>query len=327
MKTNTKIAVIVPCYRVRDHILDVCESMPEWVDYIVLVDDACPERTGKFAKERLEDSRCRIIVHPKNLGVGGAMKSGYREALKTDATIFIKIDGDGQMDASELEALIQPLISGSADFAKGNRFYDVKAFYQMPFGRRLGNLGLTLLAKFATGYWDVSDPTNGYVAIHRSALELLDIHKMDNGYFFECKQLVELNIIRAVIAEIPMPAKYGNESSSLSIRKTLLVFPFKLMRAFTRRIVWRYFVYSMGATTIFLSLGGILFTGSLVFGLHRWYLGAFGDHAQSAGTVALGLFPAIIGFQMLLQAMILDILEKPSQPIQTKWKHAFDPDR
>jgi dolichol-phosphate mannosyltransferase len=229
------------------------------------------------------------------------------------------------MDPARIASLLKPICSGKADFAKANRFYDFKALYDMPLIRRIGNMGLTLLVKLASGYWDVSDPTNGFFAIHRTSVELLDLEKLDSRYFFECKQLVDLNIVRAVIAEVPVPARYGNEASSLSVRRSIAVFPFKLWRALGHRVLWRYYVYSMNAVTIFLTVGGLLTAGSLIFGSYRWYLGAFAGQTQSAGTVALGLFPAIIGVQMLLQAMILDILDKPSAPIQTKWEHAEYP--
>lgn len=325
MKNQCKIAVIIPCYRVKGQIPDVLQSIPDWVDFIFAVDDACPEQSGQFAAENVRDPRFRLLTHAINQGVGAAMRTGYRAALETDANIFVKLDGDGQMDPARIASLLKPICSGKADFAKANRFYDFKALYDMPLIRRIGNMGLTLLVKLASGYWDVSDPTNGFFAIHRTSVELLDLHKLDSRYFFECKQLVDLNIVRAVIAEVPIPARYGNEASSLSVRRSMAVFPFKLVRALGHRILWRYYVYSMNAVTIFLTVGGLLTAGSLIFGSYRWYLSAFADQTQSAGTVALGLFPAIIGVQMLLQAMILDILDKPSAPIQTKWEHAEYP--
>jgi hypothetical protein len=180
------------------------------------------------------------------------------------------------------------------------------------------------MVKTASGYWGISDPCNGFLAIHRAALALLDLERLDTEYFFECGQLVNLNILRAVIAEVPMPARYQGEPSSLRIRTALIQFPFKLARAFVRRVVWRYYVYNMNAVSVFLALGGLLTVGSLVFGSYRWYLGAFGGQTQSAGTVALGLFPAIIGVQMLLQAMFLDIIDQPTQPMHTQWDHDDD---
>jgi glycosyltransferase involved in cell wall biosynthesis len=327
MKNQCKIAVIIPCYRVKGHILQVLQSIPDWVDAIIAVDDACPEQSGAYAAAHFPDPRFRLVTHPRNRGVGGAMGSGYRAALETDAEIFVKLDGDGQMDPARIAALLKPVCSGKADFAKANRFYDFRALYHMPLVRRIGNMGLTLLVKLASGYWDVSDPTNGFFAIHRTTVELLDLDAMDTGYFFECRQLVDLNIVRAVIAEVPIPARYGDEASNLSVRRSLADFPFKLLCALGHRILWRYYVYSMSAVTIFLTVGGLLTAGSLAFGSYRWYLGAFAGQTQSAGTVALGLFPAIIGVQMLLQAMILDILDKPSTPIQTqtKWEYAEHP--
>jgi glycosyltransferase involved in cell wall biosynthesis len=322
MKNNYSIAVIIPCYRVKAQILTVLEAIPAWVDHIIVVDDACPEQSGIYAQARFPDPRLRLVVHSSNRGVGGAVCSGYRAALETHADIFVKLDGDDQMDVARIADLVRPICNGKADVAKGNRFFHIHALYRMPLRRRIGNLGLTLMVKTASGYWGISDPCNGFLAIHRVAVALLDLDRLDTEYFFECGQLVNLNILRAVIAEVPMPARYQGETSSLRIRTALVQFPFKLARAFVRRMVWRYYVYNVNAVSVFLALGGLLTVGSLVFASYRWYLGAFGGQTQSAGTVALGLFPAIIGVQMLLQAMFLDIIDQPTQPMHTHW----DPD-
>ena len=315
--SNAKIAVIIPCYRVKQQILDLLNAIPSFVSYIFLVDDACPESSGRYVEDNCTDERCHVLYHDTNQGVGGAVVTGFNAALETDSSIFVKMDGDGQMDARYLEALIHPILTKEADYTKGNRFFDMSALSLMPLVRRIGNMGLTLFAKAASGYWNLSDPTNGYVAIHRSALELIDREKLEKRYFFECDLLIRLNVVRAAISEVPIPAVYGNEQSSLSVLSSLFVFPIKLLRGFFRRIVWRYFIYDMSAVTVFLLVGSLLCFGGVIFGFYRWYQGHFNGAIQSAGTVALGLFPAIIGFQMLLQAMILDIMEKPSRSIQS----------
>lgn len=311
------VAVVLPCYRVRDSVLAVLAEIPAWVEHIFVVDDACPEGSGREVERVCCDPRCRVIFHERNLGVGGAMRTGMRAALAAGATIIAKVDGDGQMDPRRLGDLVRPLATGRADYAKGNRFYDLSALAAMPPARRFGNLALTLLVKAASGYWDVSDPTNGYLAIHRQACAALPLDRIDSSYFFESHMLIHLNVLRAVVAEVPMPARYGDESSSLSVGRSLVTFPFKLARGFLRRIAWRYFIYNMDAVTVFLLGGGLLLLIGVGFGAYRWYLGIFGNETQTAGTVALGLFPAIIGFQMLLQAMILDIMGKPVHPLQS----------
>ncbi|BET65275.1 hypothetical protein ASA1KI_01930 [Opitutales bacterium ASA1] len=318
------VAVVVPCYRVRAQILDVLARIPDWVAHVFVVDDACPEQSGALVEQQCRDPRCRVLRHERNQGVGGAMCTGFRAALETGATIVAKIDGDGQMDPARLAQLVRPIVDGRADYAKGNRFFDLAALTRMPPVRRFGNLALTLLCKAASGYWDLSDPTNGYIAIHRRAASALPLERIDHGYFFESHMLVHLNVLRAVVAETPMPAVYGDETSSLSVRRALVSFPFKLLRGFARRVVWRYFIYDMNAVTVFLTGGGLLFLFGLGFGAYRWYLGAFGENTQTPGTVALGLFPAIVGFQMLLQAMILDIMSKPDRSLQAKERDAGD---
>jgi len=314
----TGVTVIVPCYRVSRQIIGVLRQIPSWVETILVVDDACPEKSGDLVAREFTDPRCRVIRHEKNRGVGGAVCTGFRAGLEAGATIVAKIDGDGQMDPARLRDIVRPLVRGRADYVKGNRFFDLAALARMPAIRRFGNLGLTLLCKGASGYWGLSDPTNGYVAIHRTALRMLPLHRIDPRYFFECHMLIHLNILRAVVAEVPLPARYGEERSNLSVRRSLLSFPFKLARGFARRVAWRYFIYNLDAVTVFLTGGGLLFLGGISFGAYRWYLGTYGEHAQTPGTVALGLFPALVGFQMLLQAMILDIMGKPERSLQTQ---------
>ncbi|MGH8020603.1 MAG: glycosyltransferase family 2 protein [Opitutaceae bacterium] len=321
MKAATEpagVAVVIPCYRASRRILDVLRRIPAWVETIIVVDDACPEDSGEIVRREFNDPRCRIVRHQNNQGVGGAMCTGFRIALEAGATIVAKIDADGQMAPEHLRELLRPLLEGRADYAKGNRLFDFAALERMPPVRRFGNLGLTLLCKIASGYWGLSDPTNGYVAIHRAALRSLPLDRIDRGYFFECHMLVHLNILRAVVTEVPLPARYGDEKSNLSVRHSLLTFPCKLFRNFVRRVAWRYFIYNMDAVTVFLTGGGLLFFGGLAFGFYRWYLGTFGESAQTPGTVALGLFPALVGFQMLLQAMVLDVMSKPEHPLQSE---------
>lgn len=316
----TRIAVVIPCYRVNRHILDVIATIPSWIEGIYAVDDCCPEKTADLLVEQCRDPRLRIIRHTANQGVGGATCSGYQAALQDGFEVVVKMDGDGQMNPDYLMRLVNPLIAGQADYTKGNRFYDFQALRQMPFLRRIGNLGLTLLTKAASGFWHVADPTNGYTAIHRSALQLLNLDRVSGRYFFETSMLIHLNIIRAVATDVPIPARYGDEKSSLSVWRALFGFPPRLLRGFCQRLLWRYFIYDINAVTILFIMGGLLCGGGTVFGLYRWWLGQINDQFQSAGTIALALLPIILGFQMLLQALLLDVVDKPMTPLSNLLK-------
>ena len=204
---GTPVAVIIPCYRVSRHILDVIAGIPPWVTGIYAVDDCCPEGTGDLLASQCKDARLRILRHSANQGVGGATCTGYAAALADGFEIMVKMDGDGQMDPNLLPRLVNPITGGLADFTKGNRLFDFKALRQMPRARRFGNLGLTLLTKAASGFWHISDPTNGYTAIHRSALRLINLDRLSRRYFFETSLLIHLNIVRAVAVDVPIPAR------------------------------------------------------------------------------------------------------------------------
>ena len=294
--------------------MGVVESLIGKVDHIIVVDDKCPEKSGEWLRDKCGHPTVQVLFHTTNQGVGGAMITGYKAAMETDAQIIVKMDGDGQMDSRFLPRLIAPLIAGKADFAKGNRFFDLRALQTMPRMRRIGNLGLTLLTKAVSGFWHLSDPTNGYFALRRGALGLVNFHLLDKRYFFEISLLVQLNVVRAVAVDVPIPAIYGDENSSLNPYRALMTFPGKLMGGFMHRIWWRYFIYDINIVSVFMVAGLVLFLGGAIFGGWRWSAN-IQEGNQSAGTVALAMLPMLLGFQMLLQAMVLDVMDKPSEPV------------
>jgi glycosyltransferase involved in cell wall biosynthesis len=228
---------------VEREIAGVLRSIPSFIRHIVAVDDASPDRTGDII-ERVAalDARVVPLHHAKNLGVGGAMISGFHKALEVGAQIVVKMDGDGQMHVEDLPALVTPLIRGEADYTKGNRFRDVVALRQMPWLRCFGNMMSSLIVKAATGYWHCFDPNNGYVAIRADVLAQLPLDTIDHSYFFEISMLQELNLINAVVCDVPMPAHYGSEMSHLSTRRVLREFPRPLGMSFLRRIVLKKFL-------------------------------------------------------------------------------------
>lgn len=310
-----KIAVVIPCFKVKDHILDVVGTVPPFVGMIIAVDDACPHRSGKYLEERCRDPRLIVLYHPQNRGVGGATISGYNHAIISGYDIVVKVDGDGQMDSRYLPRLLQPILAGRADFTKGNRFYDLVALRQMPFVRRFGNLGLTFLTKVASGFWHLSDPSNGYTAIHTSALRVMNLERLAERYFFETSVIIQLNIVKAVAMDVPIPARYGNEESSLSIKRTLLGFPPRLIAGLFQRLFWRYFVYDINAVSFLLSVGSFLTLFGVGYGGYHWYVARVTGSVTFPGTIALALLPTILGVQMLLQSILLDIMDKPAAPI------------
>ena len=319
------IAVVIPCFRVSRHVLDVIAGIGPEVSHIYAVDDACPERTGALIEARCPDPRVRVLTHPENRGVGGAMITGYQAALADGADIVVKIDGDGQMDPALIARFTRPIASGNADYTKGNRFHDLEDAQAMPRVRLFGNALLSLVNKVASGYWDVMDPTNGYTAIHRCALAALPLAKLDHGYFFESDLLFRLYTIRAVVRDIPMPSRYGNEVSNLRVGRVIAVFPLKYLGATVKRMFYAYFLRDFNAGTLQICLGLLVGGGGVLFGLAKWIQSAMTDVPATAGTVMLAGLPALAGLQFLLGALQYDIQNVPRRPRQQDDPGPTDP--
>jgi dolichol-phosphate mannosyltransferase len=311
MWNNASVLVIIPCYKVANQIENTVSGLPEWIDHIVLVNDCSPDDTGRILNGlEAASNRVKVLHHTANKGVGGAMKTGFEYALATDCNVVVKMDGDGQMDPTFLPELLEPLIKGDAEFSKGNRFNDFRSLQKMPFIRRAGNLGLSFMIKASSGYWDIFDPTNGYFAIESQTLRKIQLEKLSDRYFFESSLLIELYFTGALLKDIPMPAIYGEEISNLSITRTLVTFPPKLLKAMIRRLVLKYFIYDFNLTSIYILAGVPLFLFGLIFGIVNWVHYASIDIPAPLGTVMLSVLPFILGFQMLLSATQHDIEAK-----------------
>ncbi len=312
--SGINIAVVIPCYKVADHIKDVLSTIPRTVRHIIVVDDRCPNFSGKEA-EKSGRKNVTVIYHEHNQGVGGAVITGYKKALELGCEIIVKMDGDGQMDAKYIQMLLPPLIKNNADYTKGNRFTNFKALKLMPKVRLFGNSALSFFLKAASGYWNVLDPTNGYTAIHKRAVEKLNLENISKNFFFESDMLINLNIINAVVKDIEIPAKYGDEPSSLNIKKTLFIFPMKLIKGFMKRIFFKYFLYDFNMASVYILFGVPIFFLSTVFGIYEWIDSIITKTPKTPGTIMLIALPIIVSFQMLLQAISIDINSIPRREI------------
>ncbi|MFB3883105.1 MAG: glycosyltransferase family 2 protein [Armatimonadota bacterium] len=306
---ENKVAVVIPAYRAAGTIAVVIGSLPSCVDQVVVVDDACPEGTAEACRV-IADERLVVLRHERNRGVGGAMATGFRKALELGADVVVKMDADGQMDPASLPALVAPLLHG-CDYAKANRFYDGEALGQMPWPRRWGNIGLSFLTKVASGYWNVFDPQNGYIAIRGEALDRLDLEGLDRGYFFENSMLIQLNIIGARVAEVPIPARYGAETSSMNLSRIVLQFPWKLFRGWLMRVRLKYFGMDFSPIAVLLMIGFPLLLGGVGYGVYEWIRNAVRGVATPAGTVMLAALPTLLGAQVLLTALLMEIGQTP----------------
>lgn len=311
-----RVAAVLPAYNVEREIGAVLLSLPSLFNTVIVVNDGSRDQTGAIAERHAAtDSRITVLHHATNRGVGAAMVTGFRAVLDGDADIVVKIDADGQMPLWLVPQLIAPLIRGEADYTKGNRFRDFAAVGAMPFARRVGNVALSFLAKAATGYWRSFDPTNGFVAIRTDVLSQLPLHRIDPTYFFEISMLSRLYLMGAVVKEIPCPARYAGETSSLSIPIVLRQFPGRLLWSLIRRIVLKHYIYDFNLASLHLAIGLPLFLAGVGIGGWKWLWYTSRQLAAPTGTVVLPALMIMVGVQLLLSAMQFDLEAVPREPL------------
>jgi glycosyltransferase involved in cell wall biosynthesis len=312
------MAVVIPSYRVKDHILEVLAGIGPEVEKIYVIDDACPEGSGEFVLEHNKDNRVQVIRHELNLGVGGAVVTGYKAALQDQMDVVVKVDGDGQMNPALISTIARPVLEGNADYAKGNRFDSLENLFTMPKIRILGNAVLSLWSKLSSGYWSVTDPTNGYTAIHRKALEAISLDKLRKSYFFESDLLFRLSIVNAVVMDVPMVSVYGEEKSHLRIRKVLFEFPWRHTVNLHKRVLYKYYLRGWSIASFELPLGLALTIFGAWFGLARFAEASDAGRATTAGQVTLSAVALILGVQLLLSFLSYDVQSEPRIPRQKR---------
>jgi dolichol-phosphate mannosyltransferase len=307
---ETRVHVVIPAYNVAPRIAAVLKSVPDFVDAITVVDDASRDGTADAARGA-GDPRVQVLRHDVNRGVGAAMVTGFADALAAGEGIVVKMDGDGQMDPAMLPRLLDPIVEGRCGYAKGNRFLFARELAAMPRHRLVGNFSLTFLTKLASGYWHVFDPQNGYVAIASSALRLLELHRLSRRWFFENDMLINLNVFNVPVADVAIPARYGDERSSMSIGRVLVSFPFHLFRGYWSRFYRKYVLRDFSPVALFMLAGIPLLLFGIFFGGYTWVQSWRLNRFASTGTVMLSVLPFIVGFQLVLQALVLEMRESP----------------
>lgn len=310
---NLKISVVIPYYNAGKHIAKVVAKLPEYITDVIVVNDKSPDVLPiDDLKAKIKNStKLHVLNNEVNLGVGGATKKGFKFALKQGYDVVIKIDADDQMDVSYLPKMLQPILDKKAHVTKGNRFKKTKELKKMPFVRRFGNLGISFLAKIATGYWNNFDPTNGFLAIRTEVLKDVDFENLSNRYFFETSLLSEFYFNNVRIKDISMPAIYADEESSMKVWKMPFVFSINLLKLFVKRVLKSYFLFDFNIGSIYLIFGKLLFSFGLIFGGINWYQYSSIHTLAPTGTIMITTISIILGFQLLLQFIQYDILNSP----------------
>ena len=310
MNRPKRTVCVVPTYRARDTICAVVEKALGFADMVIVVEDACPDRSADLVEQRFGAMESLLIVRrPTNGGVGAATKTGIEHALQLGATTIVKIDADDQMDAShipEMEAAF--LEHPDLAMVKGNRFTDASVLELMPKARFFGNAVLSILAKFASGYWSMLDPTNGFIAFNGRILPTLNWKSFADSYFFELSVLCSLGLRREKIGEIGMTAIYGSAPSSLSIRRVIVTFPPLLFASFVRRIATQFFLLDFNVGSLCLLLGFFLTLFGGIAGIYEWYVSVHSGIARPTGVIMMVALTVMSGCQLLFASLLYDVL-------------------
>lgn len=312
MHNGATIAAVVPAYKEEAMIARVVETMPDYVDHIVIVDDCSPDDTSAAALAP-GDPRVTLIRHKVNQGVGGAIITGHRAALELGADVNVIMAGDAQMDPDHLPQLLDRVTDDGYGFAKANRFFSPESFHGMPKYRVFGNIALSFLTKLASGYWHLFDPQNGYTAIRAEVLRRLPLENVARRYSFENDLLIHLNILQVSAVDVPIPAVYGDEVSSIRLSRVIPELLSLLTRGFWRRIWYRYVLWSFSPIALLLVGGLMLFGFGFVVAIWVCFQIA-SSVVATAATVMLAALPLMVGTQMLLSSLQLDIQASPSKP-------------
>jgi len=333
MYRDHTVAAVVPAYNEAGLVGDVIRTVPDYVDRVYAIDDGSTDETwaeieaaAESANERVDplaadggatwDDRVVPIRHDENAGVGAAIKTGYRRAHGDGVDVAVVMAGDGQMDPDVLEALLDPIVEGDADYAKGNRLLDTDAVREMPRFRLFGNVLLTLLTKIASGYWKSGDPQNGYTAVRLDAFDDVPLDSVYDDYGFANDLLVRLNCHEKRVADVALPAVYGEEESHIDYVPFVRNVSTLLLRSFLRRLHLRYVVREFHPLVVFYYAGaGAGVASAACLGLAARALG----DADRAGSLPLALGGLLVGcFAVLFLGLAATLDRRESVPLETQ---------
>ncbi len=308
MYKNKTVCVVVPAYNEATQIGAVIETMPGFVDAIIVVDDASTDETIRVVKIYQQKMNSLFLIeHQANQGCGGALVNGYKWAENKEYDIAVRMDGDGQMNPDDLEALLDPIVQGKADYSKGNRFFSGKAYEAMPKIRFFGTAFLSLLTKIVSGYWHLSDFQSGYTAINKKALTAIDWTKMYKRYGQPNDLLILLNVHNFKVADVPVdPIYHVGEVSGIKIKKIVFTLSWLLIKRFFWRLREKYIFRDFHPLVFFYGLGISLFCLSSLLFLRVFYIWFTTTHIPAINSLAA--FSSFLGAaQFFLFAMWFDM--------------------
>jgi glycosyltransferase involved in cell wall biosynthesis len=306
---NQRVVVSIPAYNEEKLIGKTIATLPDFVDAVVVVDDGSQDGTFDVVQS-LNDPRVILERNEPNQGVGYSVIRGFKRGIEAGADILCIMPGDAQCDPDYLHGLIDAVVDGECDYAKANRFFHSDALKAMPAFRRFGNILMSIATKFSTGYYSVSDSQNSYSAIRADVLKRVDLDDISPRYEFENSLLLHYSLANIRIKDVPVPAIYGEEVSGINM-VTFLARAFRVMiKGFFRRVWEKYVLFSFHPIALFLFFGSLLTLWGLAFG--TWVaIESLGEDTASTGTVMLAVLPFLMGFQLLLFAIVLDIQNEP----------------
>ena len=293
MYKDKSICVVVPAYNEAKQIGKVIETMPDYVDRIVIIDDFSSDDTIKTVKQYQQDNdRIVLIEHDGNQGCGGTLATGYIWASDNGFDVAVRMDGDGQMDPDDLTALLDPVVEGKADYSKGNRLFTGEAYKKIPKIRYFGNAFLSLLTKIASGYWNVADSQSGYTVINKHALNTIDWNAMYKRYGQPNDLLVRLNIYNFRVTDVPVEPVYNiGESSGIKIRKVVFTIFWMLMKMFLWRMKEKYIIRDFHPLIFFYAFGGLFSLSTiLLFARIIYYKFSMGVFPPTSSLAAMFSF-------------------------------------
>jgi len=302
------LAAVIPCFNEENQIGKVIETMPDFVDHIIIIDDASPDKTSEVVKGYMKDEqRITLLVHDVNQGVGGAIASGYEWARDNDIDMAVVMAGDAQMDPADMPALLDPVIHDGVNYTKGNRLIYPRAREIIPSVRFFGNSVLSLLTKIASGYWHVSDSQTGYTIIDKEALLRIDWQKMYKRYGQPNDLLVKLNIEKMVVRDVPIRPVYGvGEQSGIKVSKVITKISRVLMKGFFHRMHEKYIVRDFHPLVLFYGLSALQIVAGLIFLVRVLWIMLTGGPAPVASLV-ITMFMFSMGIQAMFFAMLFDM--------------------